>query len=64
MDFRSAKIKPGETFKQFVINLGWMFELWVDASNVEKSYDELRSFMILDQPKSCFPRYPHVFERE
>lgn len=53
MDFRSAKIKPGETFKQFVINFGRMFDLWVDASNVEKSYEELRSFMMLDQLKSC-----------
>ncbi|XP_063601110.1 uncharacterized protein LOC134777201 [Penaeus indicus] len=64
VDFRSAKIKPGETFKQFVIKLGRMFDLWVDASNVEKSYENLRSFMILDQLKSCVSPDIRMFLKE
>ena len=48
-DFRSAKIRIGETYKQFSIYLGRLFDLWIDNTPVEHTYDDLRSFMISDQ---------------
>ena len=47
VDFRTAKIKPGETYKQFVINLGRMFDLWVNSCGVDQDYHELKSFIFL-----------------
>ena len=48
-EFRSAKIRVDETYKQFSINLGRFFDQWVDSYELEKTYDKLRDFVIQDQ---------------
>ena len=48
-DFRSAKIRSGETYNQFAIHLGRLFDLWIENTPVCHTYDDLRNFMINDQ---------------
>lgn len=48
-DFRSAKIRFGETYRQFSIQLGRSFDQWFESYNLEKSYECQRSFEILDK---------------
>ena len=47
--FRSSRINPGETFQQFSTQLGRLFDYWFDSTGTGKTFDELRSFVILDQ---------------
>lgn len=47
--FRSAKLGAGETFQQFSTLLGRHFDHWLDSSEVNHTFFDLRSFMILDQ---------------
>ncbi|XP_037774824.1 uncharacterized protein LOC119571714 [Penaeus monodon] len=63
-DFRAAKIKVGETYKQFSINLGRLFDQWIDSSGLENSYESLRSFMILDQFKSSLSPDLRIYIKE
>lgn len=37
LDFRNAKMKQGETYKQFSVNLGQLFDQWVDACNIDRT---------------------------
>ena len=53
-DFRNAKIRCGETYNQFSIHLGRLFDLWIDNIPVNHTYEDLRSFMINDQLISSF----------
>ena len=63
-DFRSAKIRVGETYKQFSVQLGRLFDQWIDGWEVEKTYEGLRSFMILDQFTSSLTPELRVFVKE
>lgn len=62
-DFRAAKIKVGETYHQFSITLGRFFDQWLDSSGLEKSYESLRNFMILDQFKSSLSPDLRIYKR-
>lgn len=48
-NFRAAKISAGETYEDFSILLGCLFDQWIDSYGIEHSYESLRSYMILDQ---------------
>ncbi|XP_076060383.1 uncharacterized protein LOC143036685 isoform X1 [Oratosquilla oratoria] len=49
VDFRNAKISPGETFLQFSFQLTRLFQAWLDSSEVGNTFNDLKDFMILDQ---------------
>ncbi|XP_063612558.1 uncharacterized protein LOC134786041 [Penaeus indicus] len=63
-DFRSAKIKCGETYEQFAVRLGRLFDYWVDACNITKDYASLRDFMLLDQLMSSISPDQRVYVKE
>nr|XP_027217520.1 uncharacterized protein LOC113810035 [Penaeus vannamei] len=63
-DFRTAKIKSGETYEQFAIRLGRLFDYWVDSHNITKDYASLRDFMLLDQLMSSISPDLRVFVKE
>lgn len=48
-DFRSARLKEGETYDLFAIKLGRLFDQWIEACDVKKEFKCLRSFIVLDQ---------------
>ncbi|XP_070000736.1 uncharacterized protein [Penaeus vannamei] len=63
-DFRTAKIKSGETYEQFAIRLGRLFDYLVDSHNITKDYASLRDFMLLDQLMSSISPDLRVFVKE
>ncbi|XP_047469564.1 uncharacterized protein LOC125025584 [Penaeus chinensis] len=63
-DFRSAKIKYGETYEQFAVRLGRLFDYWVDACAITKDYTSLRDFMLLDQLMSSISPDLRVYVKE
>ena len=63
-DFRSAKLKYGETFQQFTIQLDNLFDLWIGSCEVTEDYESLRSFMILDQFISALSPELRMFIKE
>ncbi|XP_037804877.1 uncharacterized protein LOC119599206 [Penaeus monodon] len=63
-DFRTAKIKCGETYEQFAIRLGRLFDYWVDACDITKDYESLRDFMLLDQLMSSISPDLRVYVKE
>ena len=64
LDFRNARIQPGETFTQFMIGLGRKLDLWISSSDVTDSYSSLREFVLLDQFKSSVSPEMRVFLKE
>ena len=48
-DFRNLRVEVDETFVQFVAKLRRTLELWVDSSNIARTYDGLVNFMLVDQ---------------
>ena len=48
-DFRSLKIRPNETYDQFSVRLGRAFDLWLNSRERERTFDELRQFVLIDQ---------------
>ena len=63
-EFRSAKIRTGETYQQFSINLGRLFDQWIEGWGLGKNYDELRKFVILDQFISSLPADLRTYVKE
>lgn len=63
-DFRQSKIKTGESFQQFAVQLGRMFDLWINSRNIVTDYNSLRSFMILDQFVASLPAEIRMFVKE
>jgi len=64
MDFRSSKIKVGETYQQFSIYIGRLFDQWLEYRNIEKSYESIREFMIFDQLISSLSSDIRMFIKE
>ncbi|XP_069972138.1 uncharacterized protein [Penaeus vannamei] len=62
-DFGTAKIKSGETYEQFAIRIGQLFDYWVD-SHITKDYASIRDFMLLDQLMSSISPDLRVFVKE
>jgi hypothetical protein len=63
-DFRSARIGVDETYQQFAVQLGRQFDFWLDSLSVQKTYENLREFMIVDQFLSSLPTALRVFIKE
>ena len=49
LEFRSLRIKPNETYDQFSTRLSTVFDYWLEAKGIPKEFDNLHSFMLLDQ---------------
>ncbi|KAG0712585.1 hypothetical protein GWK47_018185 [Chionoecetes opilio] len=49
LDFRNNKIWIGENYRQFSTRLQQLLDSWLEASQVSKSVQPLREFMVLDQ---------------
>ena len=55
-EFRQARIATGQTYEQFAICLGRLFDFWVDSRAVGRTFDDLKEFMLMDQfLSSCNP---------
>ena len=63
-EFRAARIKVGETYDLFAVHLGRLFDQWIIASEVDKTYDSLKGFMILDQLLSSVAPELRVYLKE
>ena len=63
-DFRSSKLGEGETYQQFVISLGRKLDYWIDSVKLEKNFDALREFLILDQLISNVSPELRIFLKE
>ena len=48
-DFKAARIGSGETYQQFVVQLGRLFDHWFYSCGIPKSFEDLREFLIADQ---------------
>ncbi|XP_076058196.1 uncharacterized protein LOC143035258 [Oratosquilla oratoria] len=49
LDFRNDKIRVGENYRQFAIRLRQLFDNWLEACKVPKTFEALRQFVVLDQ---------------
>lgn len=63
-EFRNAKIKQGETYEQFSISLVRLFDHWVESCHVQHTYDDLKTFIVLDQLKSSVSPELRIFLKE
>ena len=54
-DFRSARIGSSDTYQQFAVQLGRLFDHWFDSSGIPRNFDDLREFLIVDQLLSTLP---------
>ena len=54
-DLRSAKIGSSDTYQQFAVQLGRLFDHWFDSREIPKNFDDLREFLIVDQLHSTLP---------
>jgi hypothetical protein len=48
-EFRSLKISPNETYEQFSVKLSRTLDYWIEARQVERTYESLRAFILSDQ---------------
>ena len=48
-DFKSLRPKNEDTGRQFAVQLGRLFDLWINASKIDHTYKELFDFCIRDQ---------------
>ena len=54
-NFKTARIGSGETYQQFVVQLGRLFDHWFDSRGIPKSFEYLSEFLIVDQLLSIMP---------
>ena len=54
-DFKAARIGSGETYQQFVVQLGCLFDQWFDSRGIPKSFEDLWEFLIVEQLLSIVP---------
>ena len=55
-EFRHARINSSQTYEQFAIHLGRLFDFWVDSKAIDKTFNDLREFILMDQfLSSCNP---------
>ena len=62
-DFKSAKIGSSDTYQQFAVQLGRLFDHWFDSRGIPRNLDDLREFLIVDQLPSTWPVPLHVHIR-
>ena len=53
-EFRSARIGSSDTYQQFAVQLGRLFDHWFDSHGIPRNFD-LREFLIVDQLLSTLP---------
>ncbi|XP_076064956.1 uncharacterized protein LOC143038997 [Oratosquilla oratoria] len=49
LDFRNDKTRVGENYRQFATRLRQLFDNWLEACKVPKTFEALRQFVVLDQ---------------
>ena len=64
MDFRTSKIKAGETYRQHSISLTRHLEQWLQSKNVPETFSGLKDFVILDQLMSSLSADLRMFLKE
>ena len=62
--FRSTRIQPDSTFQHFTIDLSRKFDLWLNSANVDRDFDSLRDYMLVDQFMAAIPPEVCTFVRE
>ena len=62
-EFRYTKLKE-ENFGQYLTNLYRLFDFWVGSAKIQKTYEELREFIVTDQFFSSVPKYLRTFLME
>ena len=55
LEFKNARPKFHETFKQFATTLERLFDYWISAAEVPNTFEGLRDFIILDQFMAAIP---------
>ena len=63
-EFKSTRISNEESYEQFASQLSRKLDFWLEAANVQKSYDSLRSHILIDQLLSVFPSDLRIFVKE
>ena len=54
-EFRSMRLKSGETYAQFAVQLGRIFDFWIESCQLDKTYENLRNFVLVDQFIASIP---------
>ena len=64
--FRSARIGSSDTYQQFAVQLGRLFDHWFDSRGIPRNFDDLREFIIVDQLLSTLhvPLRVHIKEQD
>ena len=63
-EIKSVRISTEESNEQIASQLSRKSDFWLEAANVQKSYDSLRSHIIIDQLISLFPSDMRIFVKE
>ena len=63
-DFKNARPAKDDNAASFTRTLGRAFDYWVEAINMEKTYDDLRDRIIVDQVTDILPTHLLVLLRE
>lgn len=57
-------MEPNEVVPQFMVTLADYFDRWIDLAKVEKTFDELREFIVVEQFMHAVPNDVSVYLRE
>ena len=63
-EFRAARVGSDETYAQFVTTLSRKLDFWISSTKIEKTYQHLRDFIILDQLLAGMPNELRLFLKE
>ena len=63
-EFRSARIGSSDTYQQFAVQLGRLFDHWFDSRGIPRNFDDLREFLKVDQILSTVPVPLHMHIKE
>ena len=55
---------PSSTFQQFLTDLYRLFDYWLDSAAIEKAFESLRDFMVVDQFLTLIPPPIRTFLKE
>ena len=64
LKFRNARISNDESYHSFSINLGRLFDYWIQSAKIDQNYDNLRELMLKDQFLSSCPSELRTFIKE
>ena len=63
-EFRSARVGSSDTYQQFSVQLGRLFDHWFDSSGIPWDFDDMCEFLIVDQLLSTLPVPLHMHIKE